>query len=63
MCDWKITTSDTGRRKQHRKPGGSYPEVIYEHRWTAQCGASGGPYTSKSKAVNEACDHVRACPR
>ena len=60
MCTWKLHSKDTGKR--HRNQGNA-PRVVWEHRWTAACGASGGPFAVKSHAVAEAVAHTGRCTR
>jgi len=62
MCDYRISSVDTGKRREIG-PGRTDKRVVWEHSWTATCGATGGPFEVKGQCVADAINHTRGCTK
>jgi len=63
VCSYQVGKRDTGRRSTYTKNGRTYTSTIWEYKWRASCGASGGPYTAQADAATAGIAHKNACAK
>lgn len=61
-CTYTISSTDTGRRREQGSGRGE-KRVVWDHKWTATCGASKSGYEVKGTCVSDAIAHCRDCKK